>query len=285
MSLVSVDWLQSRIGQPDVRLCDVRWYLPSVGKSGAQEYAAGHLPGAVFIDLDTALADPDDGREGRHPLPAQERFVRAMRAAGIGPDTHVVAYDDAGGAFAARLWWLLRAWGHTAVSLLDGGIGAWTGAGLPLAQTVPTITEGSFAGQLDAQLVASREETRQLLRQGALLLDARAGNRYRGETEPVDPRPGHVPGAVNLPFMELLRDGRFLPAAELRQRLEATGLGDRSVVASCGSGVTGCHLLFALDATGARPLAQTRLYAGSYSDWARRAELPVTTGAEPGEPA
>jgi len=286
MGLVSAEWLLARANDAEVRLCDVRWYLPTTGRQGRAEYAAGHLPGAVFVELDTALAEHDDGTQGRHPLPAPERFVEAMRTAGISSHTHVVAYDDAGGAFAARLWWLLRLYGHTKVSLLDGGIEAWKQAGGTLTDASPAVPLGNFSGTPDGRLVADRDTTRQAVRAGALLLDARAAPRYRGDTEPVDPRAGHVPGAVNLPFSDLLDGGRFLAVDRLRQRLAATGLSSsRPVISSCGSGVTGCHLLFALEHAGLRPLSETRLYAGSYSDWSRRSELPVATGDAPGNPS
>lgn len=284
MALVDAAWLAEHLHDPDVRVCDVRWYL-SKDKRGIDAYRAGHVPGAAFIDLDGELASPDDGRAGRHPLPAAETFVAAMRRAGIGPNTHVVAYDDGGGSVAARLWWLLRAYGHAKVSLLDGGIQAWTKAGGALETTTPTFPEGSFSGRFDAQAALSIDETRHLVSRGGLLLDARAPERYRGEVEPVDARPGHVPGAVNVPFATLLEEGRFLPHDRLASRLETLRLDERPVVASCGSGVTACLLLFALDHAGVVPFPAARLYAGSYSEWARRKDLPVATGASPGEPA
>ncbi|MFM2153388.1 MAG: hypothetical protein RL199_1823 [Pseudomonadota bacterium] len=283
MGLVTAVWLEQQ--RESVRVVDVRWYLPSTGRRGSEAYAAGHLPGAVFVDLDAALADPDDGTQGRHPLPSRERFVEAMRRAGISADTHVVAYDDSGGTTAARLWWLLRAYGQEKVSLLDGGLGAWQEAGGELTTQVPEVELGTFDGALKPGLVASLDEVRTRLRHGDLLFDVRATPRYRGETEPVDPRPGHIPGARSLPLAELLSGQRFLGTAELRARLLAAGVDGHDLTASCGSGVTACHLLFALDHTGLKPFGKARLYAGSYSEWSRRAELAVATGELPGAAA
>jgi thiosulfate/3-mercaptopyruvate sulfurtransferase len=281
MGLVSADWLRVQSSAPEVVVCDVRWYLPATGRNGRREYAAGHLPGARFVDLDAELAAPDDGSAGRHPLPSQAVFQAAMRRHGISASTHVVAYDDAGGACAARLWWLLRAHGHERASLLDGGIAAWTAAGGALATEVPHASEGDFTSRPVDGATISLADVPAFVRAG-LLLDARAGNRYRGETEPVDARPGHVPGAVNLPFADLLVDGRFAPVEQLRGRFAEAGVdGARAVAASCGSGVTACHLLFAMDLAGVRPFPSARLYTGSYSEWARRKELPVATGGEP----
>jgi thiosulfate/3-mercaptopyruvate sulfurtransferase len=278
--LVTAGWLAERLGQ--VRVVDVRWYLPTTGKRAADAHAAGHIPGAGFIDLDAALADPDDGTQGRHPLPRRDRFVKAMRAAGISPGTHVVAYDDTGGTTAARLWWLLRAFGHAQVSLLDGGLDAWREAGGEFAEGAAPVEPGAFEGSLRRGLVASLDDVQAQLRRGGPLFDVRAAPRYRGETEPVDPRPGHIPGARSLPLGELMDGLRFKPVGELRSLLSAAGADGNDVTVSCGSGVTACHLLFALDHAGLRPFGQTRLYAGSYSEWSRRSDLPVMTGPSPG---
>lgn len=281
MGLVSAEWLRAHAQDPDVVLCDVRWYLPTTGKQGRREYDAGHLPGAQFVDLDQDLAAPDDGTQGRHPLPSRDLFVAAMRRVGIRATTHVIAYDDAGGAYAARLWWLLRAHGHDRVSLLDGGIAAWAAAGGALVTEASANREGDFASREVSGATIELADVPSFVRSG-LLLDARAGNRYRGETEPVDARPGHIPGAINLPFGDLLVDGKFASIEQIRSRFASAGVGGaRAVGASCGSGVTACHLLFAMDLAGVRPFPSARLYAGSYSEWARRQELPVATGGEP----
>jgi thiosulfate/3-mercaptopyruvate sulfurtransferase len=285
MSLVTTDWLAKHLTDPDVRVCDVRWYLPISGRSGGRVYAAGHLPGAVFLDLDHELASPDDGSAGRHPLPAKETFVAAMRRAGVGPSTHVVAYDDAGGSVAARLWWLLRAHGHARVSLLDGGIGKWKAETRTLTTEVPVVPPGMFESCWDPASVRALDQVRAGLRHGATVLDARARERYRGDTEPVDPRPGHIPGATSAPFAESLDQGAFRDPAEVRARF-ASLLGDKGeVIASCGSGVTACHTLFVLDWTGVRPFPSAKLYVGSYSEWSRHRDLPVAVGDAPGQPA
>ncbi len=284
MGLVSTAWVAKHLQDPDVRICDVRWYLAAAGKRGSEEYEAGHLPGAAFVDLDAALAAPDDGRAGRHPLPVPGVFEAAMRAAGVSENTHVVAYDDVGGAVAARLWWLLRASGHDRVSLLDGGVRAWTEDGYALETDLPRVPRGTFAARFDPSLAASLDDTRAALKRGAALLDARAPERYRGAVEPVDQRPGHIPGAINVPVAELLDRGRFRAPEELRERFK-TALGPRTeVIASCGSGVTACHLLFAMELASLDFPSPARLYVGSYSEWSRRPRLPVVTGDAPGEP-
>lgn len=251
-----------------VVLADVRWYLD--GRSGAAAYAAGHLPGAVFVDLTTALAAPPSNRGGRHPLPDPEDFARAMADAGISEDSVVVAYDDAGGASAGRLVWLLRSLGVDA-ALLDGGMDAWDD---DLATDHPSVTPGRFAGRpWDPARLATIDD----LTTGAVVVDARAGERYRGETEPIDARAGHVPGAVNLPFADNLdASGRFLSSAALRRRFASVGIDqDTDPIVYCGSGVTACHDLLALERAGLGP---GRLYPGSWSAYAAT-DRPLETGA------
>jgi thiosulfate/3-mercaptopyruvate sulfurtransferase len=284
MGLVTTAWLEQHRSDPDVRICDVRWFLGAPAR-GREAFDAGHIPGAVFVDLDTVLAAPDDGRAGRHPLPDPQVFANAMTSLGIGPDTHVVAYDDHGGAIAARLWWLLRASGHTRVSLLDGGIRAWREAGLPLVATADgarTDTHNAMppvpATPFDTARHIDLQSLRLQLQDAAVtLVDARAPERYRGDVEPIDPRPGHIPGAINVPTASLLRDGCFLAPDALREVFLAAGITPDGppLVASCGSGVTACHILFALDLCGLVPFERSLLYPGSYSEWSRRPELPV----------
>ncbi len=259
---VDAAWLGEH--RDEVVLADVRWYLD--GRSGAAAFAEGHLPGAVFVDLDRWLAAPADPRHGRHPLPEPEVFARGMREAGIGDDATVVAYDDAGGVTAARLVWLLRATGHQA-ALLDGGIGA----GEPRESGAVTPAPARFTVRpWPADRLAGIDD----LGTG-VLLDARARNRFAGEFEPVDPRPGHIPGARNLPAAEMLGpDGRLLPADELQAQVAAAGISDADeVIASCGSGVTACHTLLVLEALGHR---SARLFPGSYSQWSHT-DRPVET--------
>ncbi|MGH2370195.1 MAG: sulfurtransferase, partial [Chloroflexota bacterium] len=254
-ALVSTEWLTRHLNDPGVRLADVRWYLPTMGKHGRQEYAQGHIPGAVFLDLDTELAAPPGSGPGRHPLPPAATFAAAMSRAGIGPETHVVAYDDAGGSTAARLWWLLRYFGHPRVSVLDGGIGRWIAEGRPLATAVPEPPPASFTAQPQPSWVVDREAVQRLSRDAtALVLDARAAERYEGRVEPVDPRPGHIPGARSAPFTGNLRAEpapRLKAAEDLRSRYDALGASRaEQVVVYCGSGVNACHALLAMHLAG-----------------------------------
>jgi thiosulfate/3-mercaptopyruvate sulfurtransferase len=270
--LVSGAWLAGHHRDPDVRVVDLRWYLD--GRSGRAAYEAGHVPGAVFVDLE-AISGHEAGR-GRHPLPEAGVFEAAMRAAGVGGETAVVVYDDAGGAVAARLWWLLRYFGHERAAVLDGGIRAWPGE---LSTRAERPDAGDFAaGRPRHELKVEYEDVRRLPA-SALLIDVRAGERYRGETEPVDPVAGHIPGARNAPAAGTL-DGqqRFRPPDELRRRYEELGAGaGRDVVVYCGSGVNACHGLLAMELAG---LTGARLYPGSWSEWCARAGARVATGEE-----
>lgn len=265
---VDAAWLDEH--RAEVVLADVRWYLD--GRSGQAEFEAGHLPGAVFVDLARYLAGPAGPREGRHPLPDPEVFATGMSRAGIGDDATVVAYDDAGGVVAARLVWMLRALGVDA-ALLDGGIAAGGG---PLESGPVSVPPAHFTPRRwPAERLAGIDE---LHDRGRVLVDARDRNRFSGAFEPVDPRPGHIPGARNLPAREMLGpDGRLLPADVLRAQLAEAGVeGDREVVASCGSGVNACHTLLVLEALGGAP---ARLFPGSYSQWSHT-DRPVATEQE-----
>lgn len=255
-----------------VVLADVRWYLE--GRSGAAEYARGHLPGAVFVDLDRCLAAVPSVEEGRHPLPAPEAFADAMANLGIGDRSIVVAYDDAGGVVAARLAWMLRALGHEA-AVLDGGIAAYPGA-LELGPRRPPPRAEFTAAPWPPDLLANIDD---VLDAGNVVIDARDRERFLGEAEPVDARPGHVPGARNVPCRGNVDvSGRLLPPETLAARFRAVGVaGHAPVVSYCGSGVTACHNLLALEQCG---LARGRLYPGSWSQYAARRDLP----AEVGEP-
>jgi thiosulfate/3-mercaptopyruvate sulfurtransferase len=253
---------------------DVRWRLG--GPPGRGLYAAGHIPGAVFVDLEADLAAPP-GPGGRHPMPAAADFQLAMRRAGVQDGRPAVVYDDADSTAAARAWWLLRYFGHPAVRVLDGGFRAWTAAGLPVEPPARGHrgTLGDFTPRpghlplLDANGAAS-------LARGGLLLDARAGERYRGESEPVDPVAGHIPAAVSAPTSENLSpEGTFRSAAELAARFRALGATPgRPVGVYCGSGVTAAHEVLALTLAGL-PAA---LYLGSWSDWITDPGRPVATG-------
>ena len=249
---------------------DVRSYLD--GRVGRDAYGAGHLPGAVFVDLDEALAahtDPAAG--GRHPLPTPEHFAAAMADAGIGDDDVVVAYDDAGGVMAARLVWMLRATGHQA-ALLDGGIQAWDG---PLETQAPPRTAARFSVRpWPAEHLASIDEAADTT--ANVVIDARQRERFHGAADDLDPRFGHIPGAHSLPCREnLAADGRFLEREELRARFAEVGItGAEPVVSYCGSGVTACHNLLALEHAG---FGSGRLFPGSWSQWSRDPDRPLET--------
>jgi thiosulfate/3-mercaptopyruvate sulfurtransferase len=280
-ALVSTGWLAGQLGQPDLRVVDVRWYLDPA-RRGRDAYAAGHIPGAVFLDVDRDLSAPGGGRgrpSGRHPWPPAAQVARVMSEVGIGPGVRVVAYDDQAGATAARLWYLLRAYGHDDVAVLDGGLGKWRAEGRPLDTAVPAPVPAAFEARPRAGWVVTKAEM--IGRPPhARVLDARAGERYRGEAEPVDPRAGHIPGAVSAPFADNLTGGAtpvFRPPAELRARYAALGADRTEPVVYCGSGVTACHDLLALHVAGLRG----RLYAGSWSEWSADPALPVATGPNP----
>jgi thiosulfate/3-mercaptopyruvate sulfurtransferase len=263
-----------RDGPPTV--LDVRWQLG--GPPGWDQYVEGHIPGAVFIDLDRELAGPP-GAGGRHPLPTTGKFEEAMRAAGVSRDRAVVVYDAGNSTAAARGWWLLRYFGHPRVAVLDGGLGGWVSAGLPLERTTPVSAPapavGDFVARAGGMPLLNAEGAASVARAG-LLIDARAPERFRGEHELVDPVAGHIPGAVNVPSNELLdSSGRFLGAEALRARFAVAGVReDVSVGAYCGSGVTAAHEVLALELAG----YQGALYAGSWSEWIRDPERPVACG-------
>jgi thiosulfate/3-mercaptopyruvate sulfurtransferase len=255
-----------------LRLADVRWWLTDPGK-GRRDYGDGHLPGAVFVDADTDLVGATG--PGRHPLPSPAAFAARMAALGFGDDDAIVAYDDTGGTIAARLWWMLDDLGHPEVHVLDGGIQAWTAIGGPLTRVIPDpppaalTLRGAWSRTIDRDELAARLGR-------VTLIDARAGERYRGETEPVDPVAGHIPTAISLPTAgNLGPDGRFLEPGALQTRFGAL---DGEVVTSCGSGVNACHHALAMRVAG---LPDPILYPGSYSDWSRTG-MPVATGEAPG---
>ncbi len=283
-ALVSTGWLAARLADPSVRLADVRWYLPTVGKRGREAYDRGHIPGAVFVDLDTDLAGPRGSGPGRHPIPALEWFEAAMSRLGIGGQTHVVAYDDSGGSTGARLWWLLRYFGHPRVSVLDGGIDRWIAEGRPVETETFAPPPAQFTARPQPGWVVDKAAVQQLRGDpGALLLDARAVERYEGRVEPVDPRAGHIPGARSAPFAGNLRDEpapRLKPPEALRARFDALGAPQaRTIVSYCGSGITACHNLLALHLAG---YGGAVLYEGSWSDWSADPALEAATGPDVG---
>jgi thiosulfate/3-mercaptopyruvate sulfurtransferase len=262
--LVETAWLRAHREDPGLVIVDCRYVLGRPG-AGRPLFLEGHIPGAAFLDVDRHLAG-EPGERGRHPLPEGADFEAAARRAGIESTSRVVAYDEAGEGGAARLWWLLRHFGHHEAAVLDGGLAAWREEGGPLeagdGPSHPPAKHPFTAKQREDDTVTADE-----LSAGAAggkssprLLDARAPERYRGETEPIDPVAGHIPGAVNVPFAEIAPKGRFLPEAELRERL-----GDEPFVAYCGSGITACTLVLAGEIAG----VEGRLYPGSWSEWCR----------------
>ncbi|MGH3670244.1 MAG: sulfurtransferase [Pseudonocardiaceae bacterium] len=259
---------------------DVRWSL--TGPPGHVDYRAGHLPGAVFLDLDIDLAGPP-GSSGRHPLPYPASLQAALRTAGIRVSTPVVAYDAADGSVAARLWWLLRWAGHPAVAVLDGGIAAWRAAGLPVTTEACAPRAGAFTVRTGGMPVLDPAQAAALARSG-VLLDARAASRYRGDSEPVDPRAGHIPGAISSPVSELTdAQGRWLPPLRLRELAQRWGATGGEIGAYCGSGVTACALVLGLELAGVTtPGHPAALYAGSWSHWCTHPDRPVATGPDPG---
>jgi thiosulfate/3-mercaptopyruvate sulfurtransferase len=268
-----VEWLREHLRDPNVRVIDFRWYLLDPHK-GREEYLGEHIPGAVFVDLASVTGGPSKTNRGRHPLPANWQLQDEMQKAGVGETTQVVVYDDAGGSVAARLWFLLGLFGHGAQAVLDGGMQAWDG---PLATGDEVVARGALRSKPpDRSRILEFDAVQQL--EGVPLLDARAGERYRGETEPVDPKAGHIPGALSAPWQDNLGpDGRFKSPAELRARFAELGA-DEGAVLYCGSGINATHDLLAMEIAG---LGNARLYAGSWSDWSNR-DAPVATGKEPG---
>lgn len=279
--LVAPEALAAQLGAPGWVIADCRFNLARPA-AGEEAWRAGHVPGARYVHLDRDLSGPVTPATGRHPLPDPAAFARTLSRWGIGPGTRVVAYDDAGGAIAARLWWLLRWHGHRGAALLDGGFPAWVAAGLPVTSAAPPEPGPAPAARAAAGCmpVIATDELAARLQAGTapLVIDARAPARFRGDEEPIDPVAGHVPGAVNAPFQACLdARGRFRPPGELRALFAPLLAGRPAAEAAvmCGSGVTACHALFAMELAG---LPGAALYAGSWSEWIRSPERPVARG-------
>lgn len=278
-TLIDADSLQNLLAKPGLAVVDCRFDLMKP-EAGRQAYLTAHIPGARYADLNRDLSAPIGPRTGRHPLPSPEAFAARLGAMGIGNEIQVVAYDEANGSMAARLWWMLRWLGHGAVAVLDGGFKAWTARGGALESGEPAIHHVEhFTPRIDPNAVVTTAELEHLLRDSkAVLVDARAPERYAGTVEPIDPVAGHIPGAVNHPFSANLGpDGRFLSAAELERRWRGRlpGRDLENLVAMCGSGVTACHNLLSLEVAG---LPGGKLYAGSWSEWIRDPRRPVARG-------
>src|SRR5262245_34678145 len=280
--LVSCEWLADHASDPDLRVADVRWSLVEKDK-GRSAYREAHIPGAVFLDVDTDLAAPRGQGPGRHPLPAPETFAAAMSKAGIGPNTHVIAYDFGDGSTAARLWWLLHYFGHEQVSLLDGGVTRWVAEGRPVESHEPTYPPAPFTPVPRSEMVVDAAAIEQLRTDArALVIDVRMPERYEGRREPVDPVAGHIPGAKSRPYPANVRsaeDPRFHSSSELRAAFEQLGAARVERIACyCGSGVNACQTVFALELAGFR---DALLYEGSWSDWCSVPARAVATGPEP----
>ena len=278
-TLIDANTLSEQLSRDDLTLFDCRFDLGNVSW-GETEYARAHLPGALYLHLDRDLSSPIATHSGRHPLPDPGSFAARLAELGVTPESQIVAYDQGNGAYGARLWWLARWVGLRHVAVLDGGIAAWRAAGLPLETAVRIPKPSAFTPTVTPDAWVTSEAVDELRqRPGNLLIDARGAERFAGRNETLDPVAGHVPGARNRPFLDNLgADGRFLPAEVLRSRF-TTLLGSAnasSVVAMCGSGVTACHNLLALEHAG---FSGARLYAGSWSEWIRDPRRPVATGS------
>jgi thiosulfate/3-mercaptopyruvate sulfurtransferase len=275
MALMTAEELIRRLGDPDLRIVDCRWDLGNP-EGGRTAYLAGHIPTAVHADLESDLSGSSGG--GRHPLPSPEVFDRTLGRFGINSRTAVVAYDDLGGAVAARLWWMLTDQGHSAAYVLDGGLDAWIAAGGTTTDVVPEPSIGNAGIALQPwRHVASIGDID--TKDGHdVLVDVRLPDRYRGDSEPVDKRAGHIPGAINLPLADNLENSRFKSAHAIESRFAEAGVSsDTDVVVHCGSGVTACHVILAAEIAG---LPRPRLYVGSWSEWSST-ERPISTGPRP----
>ena len=276
-SLISVQELVES-ATPSWRIFDCRFRLADPA-AGRRAYAEGHLPDALFLDLEEDLSGPTSGLNGRHPLPDPQHLAAKLGSLGVGPDTQVVAYDDTGGMFASRLWWLLRWLGHGKVAVLDGGLQAWAACGKALTTAIPEPTAARFEARLQRDMKVNADYVLSHLDDPeVVIIDARSPDRFRGENETLDPVGGHIPGSVNWSFEENLDiDGTFLPPEALRENFQALlkGRAPHQVIHSCGSGVTACHNILAMEVAG---LPGSRLYPGSWSEWITDPSRPVALG-------
>ena len=277
-TLISTAELAAALGQPDVVICDVRHDLVQQDAWGEAEYAKAHVPGAQFVHVDRELSAHRTGSNGRHPLPTPEAAAALFARLGINEAKQVVAYDQGNGMYAARLWWMLRWLGHDAVAVLDGGYAKWLKEGLPVTSQVPVPRPSSFGIHRVTPTVNASGVRASVHRHTLFLIDARSPERFRGEVEPFGPVAGHIPGAHNRPFTQNLEaDGTFKHPAFLRAEFTALldGSSHETVVHSCGSGISACHNILAMEIAG---LPGTRLYPGSWSEWSADPALPVERG-------
>ncbi len=278
-NLISATELCNRLGSPELRIVDVRASLTDPA-AGRNLYLENHLPGAIFLSLEGDLSGEPETHGGRHPLPDMFAFANTLQTHGVGDGAEVVVYDDSSGMFAARLWWLLRYAGFDGAQVLDGGYAAWTAAGLPLTQEVPSPVPQPLTLHLRPYLTATMTEVLAKLGDHRVkLFDARAPERYRGETEPLDKKAGHIPGALNKPFLENLEDGHFKSPEALRSRFAEAEDADE-VILYCGSGVSAAHNALALEEA---DIKGAKLYVGSWSDWSSHDGNPIATGDEANE--
>lgn len=280
-TLVSKQWLLARMNEPDIVIVDCRFDLGQP-EAGREDYISSHIPGAVYLDLNTVLSAPVEVHGGRHPLPDLGVLAERLGRAGIGNGSRVVAYDDQGGMYASRLWWMLRWLGHDAIHVMEEGFTAWKDAGYPVTNAQRVIVPTAFVPEVRADMLAHMEEVRDKLgRPDVLLVDSRDPARYRGETEPIDAKAGHIPGAINQFWKDNVDErGAWKPEAQRRKQLativEVLEAG-REVIVYCGSGVSACPNVLALHELG---YPQVRLYAGSWSDWSSYEKNPIVTGNE-----
>lgn len=274
-NIVSMRWLLARMYEPDIVIVDCRFLLgqPNAGK---EAYDAAHIPGAVYLDLEQDLSAPVSAHGGRHPLPGPAELAARLTKAGIGSNARIVAYDDQGGMNAARLWWLLRYLGHEQAYVMDEGFTAWQNAKFPVTADVPVRIPSTFEANVQPHMLASVEDAQHASANGsAVLIDSRDARRYAGLEEPIDAKAGHVPGAVNYFWKDVLGpEGRWLSVEQLQERFGKLDK-DEPIIVYCGSGVSACPNVIALEEAG---YTNVKLYAGSWSDWISYEENPVATG-------
>jgi len=275
-TLIDCETLHRHLQDPAWVVVDCRFDLLQP-EAGREAYQHGHINGAHYADLNRDLSSPVTATSGRHPLPEPQQFAQQLAHWGISNTSQVVVYDANNGLYASRLWWMLRWLGHEAVALLDGGLAAWQARGLAVTRATPRSQPGSFMAQVREDAAVSMHQVQAGIRDRSMwVVDARAAERFVGEVEPIDPVAGHIPTAVNYPFeANLDNSGQFLPVDKLRQRFAALSDRPERVVHMCGSGVTACHNLLAMESAG---LSGSKLYAGSWSEWVRHDENPIATG-------